>query len=63
VPLLLYAVMGDAGAFVALFRFHDPFLSNEGYLFVSERGRWQLCKLIHQEAPAFLTAFPSPILE
>ena len=27
-------VLGDAGAFVALFRFHGPFLSNEGHLFV-----------------------------
>ena len=26
--------MGDAGAFVALFRYHGPFLSNEGHLFV-----------------------------
>ena len=26
--------MGDAGAFVALFRFHGTFLSNEGHFFV-----------------------------
>jgi hypothetical protein len=26
--------MGDAGAFVALFRFHSPFLSNEEHLLV-----------------------------
>ena len=28
------AEMGDTGAFVALFRFHGPFLLNEGHLFV-----------------------------
>ena len=27
-------VGGDAGAFVALFRFHGPFLLSEGHLFV-----------------------------
>jgi hypothetical protein len=34
--------MGDAGAFVALFIFHSPFLSNECH-----GGRWCFCCFIH----------------
>jgi hypothetical protein len=55
--------MGDAGAFVALFRFHSPFLSNEEHLLVLFQPARQ-CQHAMGDAGAFvaLFRFHSPFL-